>query len=266
MDNKEASLQLPLTDGDEQFSRDEQEKDYYGEYVVLQNILENLPGYYKILMDVDLPAFDKKTGIDLLIVHECGIFVLEIKYYTGDIHGKSEEAYWTQHYKTIKDNPIVNPVKENDYHMGALKEYTPKVPLYSVIVFVNNESNLSNVINTRDDLIITNLNNLSSVLTKSIEGCDPALSAAEVESIFLRLDEFSNIGKIFEPFVDHQPLGLNELLSRLRDDYSARVKKLKKETEAQRSRYFKSFIITVSVTLLAMLALFYLGVNNVIGF
>ena len=72
---------------DDQFKIwDERGKGYYGEFLVFQELYPNIIGQSKILMNLNLPTPNGKgTEIDLLLIHESGLYVFEVKHYKGTI-------------------------------------------------------------------------------------------------------------------------------------------------------------------------------------
>ena len=63
------------------------------EYALTNN---NLDGELVVLKNIYVPYRDKTSEIDLLMIHEKGIFVFESKNYNGWIYGKGWEKNWTQ--------------------------------------------------------------------------------------------------------------------------------------------------------------------------
>ena len=61
---------------------DERGKGYYGEYLLLTELYRHIKGQCKILMNLNVPtAAGKTTEIDLLMIHETGLYVFEAKHY-----------------------------------------------------------------------------------------------------------------------------------------------------------------------------------------
>ena len=59
---------------------DERGKGYYGEYLVFEELYSRIIGNSKILMNVEIPGLKtEKTEIDLILFHETGVYVFEIK-------------------------------------------------------------------------------------------------------------------------------------------------------------------------------------------
>ena len=76
---------------------DNRGKGYYGEYLVFCKLYQSVPGQCKILMNLNIPVFGgSSTEIDLLMIHESGLYVFEIKHYKGTIYGKLTDNTWTQ--------------------------------------------------------------------------------------------------------------------------------------------------------------------------
>ncbi len=76
---------------------DERGKGYYGEYLLFTDLYQNVSGQCKILMNLRIPtAGGKTTEIDLVLIHESGLFVFEVKHFQGTILGKYSDTKWTQ--------------------------------------------------------------------------------------------------------------------------------------------------------------------------
>lgn len=63
------------------------------EYALTNN---NLQGELIVLKNIYLPTEGKTTEIDLLMIHEKGVFVFESKNYSGWIFGSADQLNWTQ--------------------------------------------------------------------------------------------------------------------------------------------------------------------------
>ncbi|MBQ5799166.1 MAG: NERD domain-containing protein, partial [Oscillospiraceae bacterium] len=72
---------------------DERGKGYYGEYLLFCELYKNVAGHGKILMNLNIPTESGgTTEIDLILIHETGIYVFEIKHYKGTIYGKDTDS------------------------------------------------------------------------------------------------------------------------------------------------------------------------------
>lgn len=56
----------------------------------------HLPGELVVLKNVYVPYQGRTSEIDLLMIHEKGIFVFESKNYSGWIFGSADQLNWTQ--------------------------------------------------------------------------------------------------------------------------------------------------------------------------
>ena len=122
---------------------DERGKGYYGEFLVFSELYPNIPGECKILMNINIPtAYGKTTEIDLLLIHETGLYVFEMKHYKGTIYGKPHEQYWTQYFRTAQNQRFRSPIAQNQYHINALNKISPDIPVHSFVVFTSDEVEL----------------------------------------------------------------------------------------------------------------------------
>lgn len=255
---KDIYKQLTSVNLDEQIDKwDERGKGYYGEYRILENILYSLKGDFKVLMNVELPINNKSTEIDMLIIHEVGIFVIEIKYYKGTIYGSSEDVNWTQYFRTVRNNIFLNPIKQNDYHIQALKQRLTNVSTYSIVVFTNSECNVK-IKNNRDDVIVTNLNGISQSINSVIQNKNKIFSIEEIDSIFNKLKQYSKISETVDNYIDNKNLEFNDLIKNLVKDYNKRIEETEKSLTQQKNKYIKVFLfglIGLVVTLLISFSL-----------
>lgn len=90
-----------------------------GEYKIdLQ--LSRLSPEYKVLDDVFIRNEKGYAQIDHVIVSVYGVFVIEVKNYSGIIIGGENEKYWLQEIRGVKKS-FYSPIKQNRVHIIALK-------------------------------------------------------------------------------------------------------------------------------------------------
>ena len=115
-------------------------KGYYGEYLLFSELYRNLSGQCKILMNLQIPSeHGRTTEIDLLLIHETGLYVFEAKHYKGTIYGKADDQQWTQYFRTSPNQCFNNPIIQNRWHIKQLYKIYSSLPIHSFIVFTNED-------------------------------------------------------------------------------------------------------------------------------
>ena len=84
--------------------------------------LKILEGYKRFLFNVYLPKENgETTEIDVILLHETGIYVFESKNYSGWIFGTETQQYWTQTLPVGKGKSqktkFFNPIIQNKVHL-----------------------------------------------------------------------------------------------------------------------------------------------------
>jgi hypothetical protein len=113
----------------------------YGEYLAFKKLekLENSGA--KFLCNVYIPkANGETTEIDMLMISSKGIFVFEIKNYSGWIFGNENQKNWYQTLPAGKGKShkevFYNPIMQNESHVNHLYKFIKgSSSIYSVVVF-----------------------------------------------------------------------------------------------------------------------------------
>ena len=169
---------------------DERGKGYYGEFLVFSELYPNIPGECKILMNINIPtAYGKTTEIDLLLIHETGLYVFEMKHYKGTIYGKPYEQYWTQYFRTAPNQRFRSPIAQNQYHINALSKIAPGVPIHSFVVFTSDEVELKVDCN-EPNITLCTLSHLRYHLS-NLTYKPNVLSMAQINQLFCTLLQYS---------------------------------------------------------------------------
>ena len=63
------------------------------------------------------------SEIDVVMLHEKGIFVFESKNYSGWIFGSADQRNWTATLNANTKERFYNPIKQNRAHVKALSDY-----------------------------------------------------------------------------------------------------------------------------------------------
>lgn len=203
---------------------DERGRGYYGEFLVFSVIYPHLRGNCKILMNINIPTLNgKTTEIDLLLIHESGLYVFEMKHYKGTIYGKPHEPNWTQYFRTAPNQHFRNPVAQNQYHIDALKKIVPDIPVHSYIVFTSSECDLR--VDCNDPSVtICELFDLHNQL-RDIASQPSVLSMEQINHLFCSLLSYSPISQSIID-VDGKELPFHEFISNICSAYIAKEKQL----------------------------------------
>ncbi len=153
-------------------------KGNYGEFVLYRKVIR-IFGTESVLTNIYLESRNTEmTEIDVLAVSRKGIYVFEMKNYSGFIYGSGKDQYWTQVLNKWVKNKFYNPLKQNYAHTKAIESYlgvTTDV-IVPIIVFSNNSKlskididDFSNVYQFRDTLKFIKRNEKKGIDLLSIE-------------------------------------------------------------------------------------------------
>lgn len=144
-----------------------------------------------LLNNLMLPWPDGGTcQIDHVIVADSGIYVVEVKNYSGWIFANEKNQYWTQVLTTgyrgesIK-NRIYNPIRQNASHIRCIRRILGNCnfPMYSIIVF-SDDAEFKALSYEDDDVFIAHFCNLRKVIERIDARFSGSLSNEEVNGIY----------------------------------------------------------------------------------
>ena len=168
------------------------DKGSQGEYLIWDS-LQQLPGYKKFLFNCYLPKRNgESTEVDLILIHESGIYVFESKNYSGWIFGTETQQYWTQslpgRYGQAHKVKFFNPILQNQAHLKWLGEYLgiDSHFFYSCIVF-GDECTLKDITLTSGRHYVTNRSNLFAAISSHIQLSITKLSPEQIDSLYAKL-------------------------------------------------------------------------------
>lgn len=230
---------------------DERGKGYYGEFLVFCELYPHLPGNCKILMNINIPAqYGKTTEIDLLLIHETGIYVFEMKHYKGTIYGKPYEQNWTQYFRTAPNQRFRSPIAQNQYHIEALKKIAPGIPVHSFIVFTSNECDLKVECN-EPYITVCTLFSLQHQLN-SLTAKPTVLNMEQMDHLFRTLLVYSPTSQHCVT-VEGNEIPFHEFISELCASCIAKEKQLETAYENQQKRIkIKSRASIITATLVSL--------------
>lgn len=147
----------------------------YGEFQSYKYLFMT-PGKREFIHNCYLPVENGFTEIDLLLIHETGLYVVESKNYSGWIFGDEKQKEWTQILAGGKQkNRFFNPIWQNAGHIKALRAYLrdyPDIPMFSLIVF-SERCELKKVTFQSEHVFVIKRNQLRAVFKKQIKGITP---------------------------------------------------------------------------------------------
>lgn len=149
---------------------DSEYKGRLGEDKILDEI-ERLDHKVEVIKNLIIKKQEGTTELDIIMLSSVGIYVFEVKNYSGWIFGSEKQKKWTQSFYTGKKESFMNPIHQNYGHIESLKwllsEKYPHLNYYSVIVFTD-KADLKKVPESTDKLIIENESNIYEHLNASI--------------------------------------------------------------------------------------------------
>ncbi len=112
-----------------------------GENRVKQVIGDTIENEQYVINDLIIKSENTTSQIDHIVINPRGIFVIETKNYSGEIYGSENQREWTQvlAYGKVK-NKLYSPLKQNATHAYNVKRIIGKLPVYSLVVFVQNNT------------------------------------------------------------------------------------------------------------------------------
>ena len=171
-----------------------------GEFYIYK-YLKSLAGYKRYLFNLYVPKNDgETTELDVVLLHESGIYVFESKNYSGWIFGTESQQYWTQSLPTRRGksqkNHFYNPIMQNKGHLKWLQTFLADqtLPLYSYIVF-SNRCTLKNITLTSGKHCVVNRYNLFSAVEKNIAKAGIQLSSDKIDELFEKLYPLTQINE-----------------------------------------------------------------------
>ncbi len=98
-------------------------KGNYGEFVLYRKT-SRIFGNPNVLTNIYLDNKNtESTEIDVLAISNKGIYVFEMKNYSGYIYGSESVKYWTQVFNKWSKNKFFNPLRQNYAHVKAVEKW-----------------------------------------------------------------------------------------------------------------------------------------------
>ena len=159
----------------------------YGEFLTFKEIVRWSSNYsynYKILRNLNIGTH---CEIDLVWIHETGIYVFESKNISGRIYGDENSKQWCQILNSQLKKQLYNPIFQNNGHINALKHILGNNYFYCSIIVFSERCVLDEIPSDTHSRIITKRNYLRSKLTEKITSEQSKLSIAQIEALYRKL-------------------------------------------------------------------------------
>ena len=156
--------------------------------------LAYLEGEKQFLSNCYIPKDDGTfTEIDLILIHESGIYVLESKNYSGWIFGSENQKQWVQSLPSGKGHSkkvsFLNPIIQNKVHLKWLRKYldiSSDIPIYSYIVF-SDRCELKEISLTTNEHTVINRRNLFRKVILNADFVGHKCSCAYIYTLYKKL-------------------------------------------------------------------------------
>lgn len=153
----------------------------------------NLSGDFCVLKNIYIPLDGRTAEIDLLMLHEKGIFVFESKNYSGWIFGSTDQLKWTQSMQNGEKFHFYNPIRQNKNHIKALAQYLDKpVSAFTSYIVFSERCSLKSVPDDTDEVVIVRRPNMLKKLRYTLRTSEVVYSHSELQHMADMLTPLTN--------------------------------------------------------------------------
>ena len=116
--------------------------------------------------NVEIVVHGRETELDYVVINKNGVFIFEVKNYSGELEGNEDDEYWNKYKISSGNNEYVkevrNPIKQLKREIYLLKEY---LKYYGIDLWINGYVLFVNMNSPIDsDYTINNERELNSIL------------------------------------------------------------------------------------------------------
>ncbi|WP_431027076.1 nuclease-related domain-containing protein [Lysinibacillus sp. LZ02] len=171
------------------------DKGLTGEYLSFFK-MNTIPGEHRTLFNMYIP---KKRGgyteVDLVFIHETGIYVAESKNYSAWIYGNGEQKNWTQVFPNGKEYSFYNPIKQNEAHIRALQHVLPALPqnLFINLVVFSERCKLKEIEFTQERTYVMKRPELKELLLKLVKYRKVIFTPAQIQAMYDSLKQYEQV-------------------------------------------------------------------------
>lgn len=178
---------LSTTDNSTKEKGDQGEKNILG-------VLKYIEGEHYILKNLYIPHGDNTTEIDIVLLHEKGIFVIESKNYSGWIIGENYDQYWYEIFPSGKKYKFYNPIYQNYKHINALIDllkFKSEEHIWSYVVF-GNKCDITETPTVAPRTLIIQANELLVSLQNDFNELETIFSSQTLTALYTILSQYEN--------------------------------------------------------------------------
>ena len=171
------------------------DKGYYGEFLFYRKVIRVF-GKENVFTNMYLDNVNTETTeVDVLAISEKGIYVFEVKNYSGYIYGSERDKHWTQVLNKWTKNKFYNPLRQNYAHSKAVENYlkVSKDTIVSVIVF-SNKSKLSKM-NIGQNQNVYQFSDVMRFVKKKEKNAENVFSTEQSNDFIIKLFEECNMSE-----------------------------------------------------------------------
>lgn len=157
----------------------------------LVNELDTVNGSHKVLVDVQIPVNDELQTISGILLHESGIYVMNLKEKSGWINGREQDFEWKELLHKEKFRAFENPIHETKRLIYALQDQLPEVDeqVFQSIVLFTNDCSFQKIEIQSDNVEVLKIGELKK-WGSSLRG--KALSETDIQTLFATLEGSMN--------------------------------------------------------------------------
>ena len=155
------------------------------------NDLDQVKGSHKVLVDVQVLVNDELQTISGLLLHESGIYVMNLKEKSGWINGREQDLEWKELLHQEKSRAFANPIHETKRLIYALQDQLPEVDeqaFQSVVLFTDGCS-FQKIEMVSEDVEVLKVGELKK-WGSSLQG--KVLSETDIQTLFATLEGSMN--------------------------------------------------------------------------
>lgn len=150
--------------------------------------------YKKFLFNCYIPKEDgTMTEVDMILLHESGVYVLESKNYSGWIFGTEAQKQWTQTLPVgkgkIRKEHFLNPIIQNKVHLKWIQTYLKdfeSLIFYSYIVF-SRRCELKNITLTSGNHFVIKRENLLKAVANNVAASNTRMTKSLIDEVYEKL-------------------------------------------------------------------------------